>query len=728
MTATQVEISSQPVRNRDRILNDILSWLDSCLREEVTAFRKTNVSPIEEFQGIYISDQSVDSFLSHGQTNKAQRIDADFPPVLKQLNNLAEWSRLISNLGLNPVDIALLVIALAPEVDLKYETIYSYLQNDISRKLPTRDLAIRLLSRFTNRPSLIRSALGAGAPLFRFGILVSNSRENTERGSWRSGAFTIDPLAAHALLYGQANSTSLPVECRYSNEPVSWIDVPVDADLRSDLARLPAFFESGRSDNASYGPAKRQSPVIVFEGADRKAAELAAISLASALDTGAIFVDLQTAAVSRSNLAAVLGSAYRHQALFGSVVSCLGFESIMGETYTELLGVLRSCLDRRTGASIFFWREPESVKTAFEGIRAISLRFDPPGHTVREQLWKAEFSDKQETLSEEVQGMLVDRFILTSGQIEAATQHALDVNQISGQPVEEHILEAARLQCRLSLGSLARRVSTPFTYDDLILPDVTKSHVREIASAIKFKGLVYNDWKLGLRFPQGQGIKVLFSGASGTGKTMSAAVIAREVGLDLYAINLSAIVSKYIGETEKNLDKVFAATHNSNAILFFDECDALFGKRSEVKDAHDRYANIEVAYLLQKMEAHEGAVIMATNFSRNMDPAFARRMQYVIEFPVPAPDLRERLWRGMFPEGAPLSQDIDFAFLAEHFAISGGDIRNVALDSAFLAAQDGDTITMQHLIRAMARQLVKQGRTPSSIEFKQYFPLVSRES
>jgi SpoVK/Ycf46/Vps4 family AAA+-type ATPase len=226
------------------------------------------------------------------------------------------------------------------------------------------------------------------------------------------------------------------------------------------------------------------------------------------------------------------------------------------------------------------------------------------------------------------------------------------------------------------------------------------------------------------RIAYGKGLKALFAGASGTGKTMTAGVMARELGLDLYKIDLSAVVSKYIGETEKNLDRIFRAANCSNAILFFDEADALFGKRSETKDAHDRYANIEVAYLLQKVEDYEGVVILASNLSKNIDEAFSRRMHYVVEFPLPDESHRERLWRGMFPPEVPLAKDIDFPFLAQQFSLAGGDIRNVALDAAFLAAQDGKVITMKQLVRAMARQMMKQGRIPSPIDFKQYHALI----
>src|SRR5205085_11756538 len=211
-------------------------------------------------------------------------------------------------------------------------------------------------------------------------------------------------------------------------------------------------------------------------------------------------------------------------------------------------------------------------------------------------------------------------------------------------------------------------------WDDLVLPTATLRQVREVAAAIRHRHVVYEEWGFGERVPAGRGLKVLFAGASGTGKTMTAGVIARDLGLDLYRIDLAGGVSKYIGETEKNLDRIFRAARSSNALLFFDEADALFGKRSEVKDAHDRYANIEVAYLLQKMEEHEGAVILASNLSKNIDQAFSRRLHYILEFPRPDAPLRERLWQTILPPEVPINSDVDFGFLGRQFDLAGGDI------------------------------------------------------
>jgi SpoVK/Ycf46/Vps4 family AAA+-type ATPase len=256
-----------------------------------------------------------------------------------------------------------------------------------------------------------------------------------------------------------------------------------------------------------------------------------------------------------------------------------------------------------------------------------------------------------------------------------------------------------------------------------VLPPRAIQQLREVCATEKHRHLVYSTWGFDRRLSLGKGLNVLFHGSSGTGKTMAASILAQELGLDLYKIDLSTVVSKYIGETEKQLSQIFREAQSSNASLFFDEADALFGKRSEVKDAHDRYANIEVGYLLQKMEEYEGIVILATNFRKNMDEAFTRRMHFIIEFAFPDAPNRERIWKTLIPLDAPLADDVNFAFLARQFELAGGNIRNVALAAAFLAAAEGSPIRMEHFILATARELQKLGRMPSRTEFREYYDL-----
>jgi len=243
---------------------------------------------------------------------------------------------------------------------------------------------------------------------------------------------------------------------------------------------------------------------------------------------------------------------------------------------------------------------------------------------------------------------------------------------------------------------------------------------------VRYLPVVFGVWGFGKKAGAHSGISVLFSGVSGTGKTMTAGVLARSLGLELYRIDLSRVVSKYIGETEQNLRRVFEQAEAAHAVLFFDEADALFGRRSEVKDAHDRYANIEVAYLLQEMEQFSGLAILATNLSRNLDSAFTRRIQHVVEFPFPDAQQRESIWRRQFPAAAPMAEDVDFRFLARQFDLSGGHIRNAALAGAFLAAEKKQSISMEHLVQAVGRELQKMGKLPSKSEFQAHFEVLSR--
>jgi SpoVK/Ycf46/Vps4 family AAA+-type ATPase len=323
--------------------------------------------------------------------------------------------------------------------------------------------------------------------------------------------------------------------------------------------------------------------------------------------------------------------------------------------------------------------------------------------------------------------LLANRFALTGGEIEDACRlgktNAVLRDGEAGNPSLENLHSAARSSSSHGLRKLAQKVESIHQWSDLILPPRYLQQLREVCSAEKYRSVIYSEWGFDQRLAQGKGLNVLFCGASGTGKTMSAGILARELSLDLYKIDLSTVVSKYIGETEKHLSLIFREAASSNAILLFDEADALFGKRSEVKDAHDRYANVEVSYLLQKMEEYQGVVIMATNFRKNIDDAFTRRIHYVVDFPFPSAEYRERIWRSLIPATAPLAGDVDFAFLARQFEFAGGNIRNVVLAAAFLAVEQNTGMRMEHFIRATSRELQKLGKLASRTEFREFYDL-----
>ncbi|HYH05197.1 MAG TPA: ATP-binding protein, partial [Bacillota bacterium] len=282
--------------------------------------------------------------------------------------------------------------------------------------------------------------------------------------------------------------------------------------------------------------------------------------------------------------------------------------------------------------------------------------------------------------------------------------------------------------CHESAGSglktLATKVNPRYTWEQLILPPDQTEQLQSICIQSKYRYLVYGKWGFDRVLSYGKGLNVLFFGAPGTGKTMAAEVLAGELQLELYKVDLSRVVSKYIGETEKNLSRIFDEAESSSAILFFDEADALFGKRSEIKDAHDRYANVEIGYLLQRMESYTGIVILATNLSKNLDEAFLRRMQFTLEFPFPDTGQRERIWKTIFPEKAPLSPDVDYTFLAEKMKISGGNIKNIAVNAAFNAAKANTDIGMVHIMRAGKREYQKMGKAFLKTDFQPYYEWV----
>jgi len=268
------------------------------------------------------------------------------------------------------------------------------------------------------------------------------------------------------------------------------------------------------------------------------------------------------------------------------------------------------------------------------------------------------------------------------------------------------------------IDTLARRIRPSRTWDDIVLSPDRKQLLREMVARYRHADAVYDKW--GFAATPSRGQVALFSGPSGTGKTLAAEIVAGELGLDLFKLDLSAVVSKYIGETEKNLDQIFDAAKAGNVVLFFDEADALFGKRSEVKDARDRYANIEVSYLLQRLEAYDGVVTLATNFEKNIDEAFLRRIHVRIEFAIPDETERKAIWEHNLPAGAPVAADVDLAFLARRFELSGGSIRNAALHAAFLAASGDGIIDMACLVGGVAREYMKLGRLIRPGDFEPY--------
>jgi SpoVK/Ycf46/Vps4 family AAA+-type ATPase len=343
----------------------------------------------------------------------------------------------------------------------------------------------------------------------------------------------------------------------------------------------------------------------------------------------------------------------------------------------------------------------------------------------RRALWGEMIGDAMALTPERWTGLAAYR--LAPEQVLGAAIVARQRAASLSRTVEVEDLQAgARAQNSAGLNRLARRIEPRARFDDLVVPDQVEQQLRGVAARARLRQRVLDDWHMASTSSEGRGVTALFAGDSGTGKTMSAEVVAGNLGLDLYVIDLSTVVDKYIGETEKNLDRIFDQAERVNGVLLFDEADAIFGKRSEVKDARDRYANVEVAYLLQRMEQFEGIAILTTNLRANIDEAFLRRLDVLIDFPVPDPASRRRLWAQQLRPELPVSRDIDVDFLANGFKLSGGNIRNIVLASAFDAAEDGDVVSMAHVIRATAAEYRKLGRLCVEAEFGAYFSLINQ--
>ena len=679
-----------------------LQRLDLLIHREILRLRAGYQLSLDELRGVYISDEQVDALIAESRPAGT--------PDITELTRLADELRdrnaessplaaVARELELDAFERDAILVAIAPELHLKYEALYGYLNNAAARRHATVDLILRLCAREPGD----RTRLTASSRLVREGMLEAVDAPSEHR-----------PELARELTAAPALITALlgvrPIDARLAPfvEPVG--------ERRAAHVVLPETIDAALEALATPLASVAHRPIVVLVGDTTQAPEAAALSLVRRWNRGLVRVfgaawPLERwAAPSLALMARLRGDAV----LFD-------LDEWTAET-RRLLVPLFNALSR-AGVPIIIAAAPTTEwRATLREHPAVALRLDEPDATARRQLWShalAAHSSAHLDVAASMRAIaeVAEHFRLGPTQIDDAAR-ALAIAPADDADLRTRLFRAARDQSSTDLGHLAQLVPMRHAWHDLVLPAAVMRRLRDVSGAVAARAKVFGDWGFGRR--GGTGLMALFAGSSGTGKTISASVIAREIGLELYRIELASVVSKYIGETEKNLHKIFEAARRANVMLFFDEADALLGRRSEVKDAHDRYANIEVAYLLQKMEEHDGVVILASNLAKNMDQAFARRMHYVVEFPRPDAPLREQLWQTIVPKEVPLADDIDFAFLARQFDLAGGDIKTVALDAAFNAAGEDRPIAMADLIAAVARQMVKQGRPPSASDFKHH--------
>lgn len=717
-----------------------LSRIDLLVRHEVIRLRQLlGTRADEEYRGLYVSQADVDALLDptlppvhllqppplsaelkapmvaamQALELRIQRLEHDRPSRL---------SRLMEVFGLSPLERDILLLSLASEVDPKYEQLFAYLQDDVTRKRPTVHLVLRLLCPQLLWQAEVRAAFEPSSPLLFWELLSLNDEPGGRKVGMLSRYLKVDERITSWLLGAETPDARLTL-VRVMDDESDPVDAEDTAILSQEVMdRICSWTAEWRDNGMGRGP------VIQMYGRFGSGRRAASRLLARELGMPLLTFDCNMLAKSDLRLTQALKLAEREGLLWNGVVCWANADAIISGKQDNMVEELSRFLQRGRAPTVLltekYWEVDHSLG------RRVMLKLELPhtDYNTRRSLWESGLRECGMTLSAHDLNALSARFQLTGGQVREALKRARALAWMRSPATPVFTLEeldsACRQQAQHQLSILAKKLPARYGWNDIVLPRQPLASLKLICAMLRTRGIVYDDWGFDRKLSRGKGILALFAGPSGTGKTMSAEVIARDLGLELYRIDLSSVVSKFIGETEKNLERLFTEAEQSDAILFFDEADALFGKRSEVKDAHDRYANQEISYLLQRTEEYRGLVILASNLKKNMDDAFVRRLHFVIEFPMPEEAERLEIWRRTLPPEAPRDENLDLPFLARKFRFAGGSIRNVVLTSAFLAAEEETPIGMRHLMRATAHELQKMGKFVVQGDFENYYELV----
>jgi hypothetical protein len=668
-----------------------LAAVEARVRSAVTRRRAEDPEIDDPVRGLYISEEQVDRLLAGAQpfepVDVSRLVDdaAAFADEAEATGADLRLRRLARTLHLDEVDVDLLLIAAAPDIDPRFERLYGYLHDDVTRRRASVGLALELMGLSPVDPAA-RARLTQGGALAGGGLVEIGEPDRP----LLSRPLRVPERAVAHLLGGDTPSPAV-----------------AGAEMAVPVVPLPGSTEVGRAVAGGVH-------LVYLRDGPRDAGMATAVSGLHAAGWPALAIDLGPL-TSDDDPAALLTEALLEAGLRGAGL---------------IAGPIDTIVER--GPQALVWAGGAAVPVALFGRRGWDPAWLPAmpatvtagalDHAAREQMWQAIVDSPAgfDPAAATVQYRLKPEQAVRAWQ--AARRHAV----AAGRPLAPDDLRlGARLQNAGRLDHLARRITPRAGFADLVLRPQAMALLREIAHRARHREHVIDSWQMGGRSDKGRGITALFAGESGTGKTLSAEVIAHDLGLDLYVIDLSTVVDKYIGETEKNLERIFDQAEDVNGILFFDEADALFGKRSEVSDARDRYANVEIAYLLQRMERFDGITVLATNLRANIDEAFTRRIDVLVDFPEPEEDDRRRLWELHLPPSLPCEEALDLDYLAKAFELSGGDIRNITLAAAYAAAVEARPVSTAHLLLATAREYRKLGRLVTESEFGPYFDLVT---
>jgi len=623
-------------------------------------------------------DPPADAELDRAESALAAAETSDARPAMLVLRD---------RFGLTRFEHDVLLLCVALELDTRVAALCARAQDDPGRPYPTFALAMALFE----DPAW--EALSPERPL-RYWRMI----EIHQPGS--------HPLTACALRADE-RIVHYVKGLNYLDDRLTPLLVPLDPPVSAgDLPRSQrAAVEAALAELTLEGPT-----VIQLVGPDSFGKQIVAARVAAALNAEPYRLPLELLPAQTGELENFERLWQREGRLLPVALYVDAGDAERGNPADAHFAALNRFLERAGGLVFLDTREP------LPELRRPASVVDVAKPTTAEQRDAWFDAARPGGVSRHAAATLAAQFDLSAATIHRLARRAAPNATANGEPPLERLWDACLAATRPRMDLLAERIDARATWDDLVLPAAELQLLRQIAGQVRHRAQVYDDWGFRRRMNRGLGITALFAGDSGTGKTMAAEVLANELRLNLYRIDLSAVVSKYIGETEKNLRRLFDAAEDGGAVLFFDEADALFGKRSEVKDSHDRYANIEVNYLLQRMEAYRGLAVLATNMKSALDGAFLRRLRFVVDFPFPGPAERRAIWQRVFPGGVPTA-GFDFDRLTR-LNLSGGNIHNVALSAAFIAAQQGSLASMATVLAAAREEFRKLGLPVAEADFR----------